>query len=371
MPNIELIFDNTKNELHIPLNVLPEDGKPQSHHFKSTQGDNLIELAGRVCYDSCSSTTKTRGSEDYHKHINEVKHGSVQGHLNLTVRVYTPDIYQILRTLVNRPGFYVRSPIFHGDTNFVDITYNVRSINDWFKFTTEPQNPILFWTLVHHAKKLAPLAVNFNADTSTIYQSEVLIPINEREIWLSFYISNVSRGLTHEWVRHGFSTAISQRSTRYVDESEGDWCWHPLILKHREKLPKYLMAKHFNDHNDWYRKLQDTSQDLYKLYVSSLETILSLEGIDKFTARKQARGAARGLLGNALSTELVWSASLWEIKEIIKQRANEGADGEIRLLANQLYEIVAPMFPHYFKGTKNPCKDGVGYSVLFDEGSTL
>jgi thymidylate synthase (FAD) len=45
----------------------------------------------------------------------------------------------------------------------------------------------------------------------------------------SFFISGVSRGLTHELVRHRVGVAISQRSTRYVDESDSEWIRHPLF----------------------------------------------------------------------------------------------------------------------------------------------
>jgi flavin-dependent thymidylate synthase len=366
MGNIELVYDSAFPKLNIPKSVLPPDGKPQSHHFLSTDGDNLIELAGRVCYDSACSTTKTRGTPEYHKHINEVKHTSVQGHLNLSIIIYTADIVDIINAVINRPGF-ITTWCMDSNRPYVALTYNVRCVNDWFKFGHNPRWDILYWTLVHYARKLAPLAVTANDDSHTIYQSQEYNTQVDRRRWLSFYISDVSRGLTHELVRHGYQTAISQRSTRYVDETDSKWCWHPILLKYREKLPRYCMAKAFDEGNDWYNQIKRTAQSVYFTYVMAIEQCLVADGIDKFTARKQARGAARGLLGNALSTELIWSANMWELKEVIRQRANDGADGEIRLLANKLYEIVVEIDPEYFKATTKPCPDGIGYGVYFTE----
>lgn len=66
--------------------------------------------------------------------------------------------------------------------------------------------------------------------SSTDYHANILKVGHEsvmEHASFSFFITNVSRGLTNELVRHRAGVAISQRSTRYVDESESDWCLHP------------------------------------------------------------------------------------------------------------------------------------------------
>jgi thymidylate synthase ThyX len=50
------------------------------------------------------------------------------------------------------------------------------------------------------------------------------------------------------------------------------------------------------------------------------------------TARKQARGMARGYLGNALQTEMLFSASVAQWKRMLEQRLTPAADAEIRLV---------------------------------------
>lgn len=360
---IKLVYRNdVPNQLEIPKEVLPADGKPQSHHFQSTVGDNLIELAGRICYDSCSTTTKTRGTREYHEHINEVNHGSTQEHFNLTVR-FTNGIWPAILSLLNRPGFHIHSEGISHSEGYIEVTYNIRCINDWFNF--DQGDLRTYNTLLYFARLNCPLATRDKKEIplSEIWNSYQAIPHSPEEIWLSFYISNVSRGLTHEWVRHKYHTAVSQRSTRYVDESNSGWTLHPLILENWIGLnsdaglgfSKYAAVSSFID----------SARNVYAKSVEYLEKVLVTNGIDKFSARKQARGAARGMLGNALSTELIWSASLDQIKRVITQRASAHADSEIRLLANQLWEIVEPLYPEYFKGTKHPCPDGIGYEVRF------
>lgn len=354
---IKLVYRNDGGKLEIPKEVLPANGVPFVHHFQSTDGDNLIELAGRTCYDSCSSE-KTRSTPDYHKHINEVNHGSVQEHFNFTVQIpYGEDsgkLLDMIMELGNRPGISWKHIPY-----YLRITCNIRAINDWGKFNKTNNLDDTGWlckVLWSFARDLSPLSTIPRVWIDNCIPDSTLVdPESPEEIWLSFYVSGVSRGLTHELVRHKYHTAVSQRSTRYVDESESDWAWHPLLQKYSDVI---------SDHTSL-DVIMSNAQTQYDDVVKILEKSLIKDGIDKFTARKQARGAARGILGNALSTELIWSASLDEIKRIISQRASEHADGEIRLLANDLYKIVVDLYPEYFKARTQPCPDGIGFSVYF------
>jgi len=167
---------------------------------------------------------------------------------------------------------------------------------------------------------------------------------------LSFRISGISRGCSHELVRHRAGCAISQRSTRYVDESESEWAWHPL-LERVENL-------------DRLEDISDYVGDFYLKFVEDVEKALRANGADNQTARKQARGAARGVLGNALSTSMIWTANVRALRNVLEQRASQFADAEIRLLANRLYEAALPYIPEYLADyEKGVCPDGIGYSL--------
>jgi thymidylate synthase (FAD) len=184
--------------------------------------------------------------------------------------------------------------------------------------------------------------------------------------WLSFFLSNLSRGLTHELVRHRVGVAISQRSTRYVDENESAWVLHPLIKAYIESGAGAALRAPNGEQVTFSMEQEvqnviTTSKRGYKDMVPKLQEFLVKKGIDKLTARKQARGAARGLLGNALLTEMVWSVNVRTLRgTILKQRANSAADAEIRALAVRLWEEALPYHPAYLSELKRrPCIDGL------------
>jgi thymidylate synthase (FAD) len=170
---------------------------------------------------------------------------------------------------------------------------------------------------------------------------------------INYFLSGISRGLTHELVRHGVGTAISQRSTRYVDECDSPWIWHPLIDQYCSEPQKMELAE-----------FRRRSGQLYRTMADHIQNQMVAAGIDKFTARKQARGAARGILGNALETEMVWTANIRALRHVIEMRAHSAADAEIRVLANRLLEEAVKIVPEYFNDyERQPCDDGIGFSV--------
>jgi flavin-dependent thymidylate synthase len=258
---------------------------------------------------------------------------------------------------LDRPGVCLNPTPGNNDLR---IVANVRAIKEWSKFNNrfiDPKIPSdLGFCIQQLVKPLVPLALKDCNNTSQYFKGTLGQAHWPEERWYSFYISGVSRGLTHELVRHKYHTAISQRSTRYVDESESDWIWHPLIVKHIGLIDDMNAAG--------IRPTMHYAQDTYNDIVNILQDKLISEGIDKFQARKQSRGAARGILGNALSTELIWSASLDEIMRVIRQRASNGADAEIRLLANNLFELMKPEFDKLgIIYSTTPCSDGLGFEV--------
>lgn len=166
----------------------------------------------------------------------------------------------------------------------------------------------------------------------------------------SFFVSEVSRGETHEHVRHRIGVAISQRSTRYVDESSSPWMKHPLFV-----------AEAGTPLDEAWNKAQVHCQAVYDQAVTELQGKLLAKGIDKFTARKQARGAARGILGNALATEMIWSANAHALLHFFDMRAAAPADAEIRAVAVAMLRIMQEELPVYFKDYKIlPAPDGLG-----------
>lgn len=261
-PTVKLIgitrFFGVPDEL-LPDEVAPGGLTRREHLHENrrqdlgTDGERLIECAGRNCYDSYG---RGRTSAEFHEHILEVGHGNVAQHVNLT-----------------------------------------------------------------------------------------------------YYVSGVSRGLSHELVRHGVGSCFSQRSTRYVDESSSAWILHPL-------LRRYLRERDDSSVIHAIAEAQGKARIAYDQTVLALQAWLEEQGAGKFNARKQARGAARGFLGNALETALVWTVNVRELRNVIEQRVTEAADAEIRELIYLAYEIARAEVPAYFNDYDGaPCADGVGVEL--------
>lgn len=180
---------------------------------------------------------------------------------------------------------------------------------------------------------------------------------------INFFLSNLSRGCTHELVRHRIGTAISQRSTRYVQESESPYIHHPLVNAFMNDAEDHA-APDGEDLGKVIGVAHSSAMIAYEEVVKTLEPWLISKGIDKVNARKQARGAARGYLGNALFTEMVWSANVRALRNFIELRASKFADAEIRVLANRIYEFCLAIIPEYFDDyTRVECSDGIGYGL--------
>ncbi len=351
-------------------------GAPNADQLAGTPLENLCELACRICYDSLGAA-KSRSSVAMHQHLKEVGHLSVYEHANLTFELSRAVISgeSGIGVLVNRPGVWVNLEDGNGDPRF---TANLRAILEWDSWSA--RSVPMRWSgyaasVGYILKKLAharcPLVVANPATAAPYAQAmpewyaTVVEPRSDDERWVSMFVSG-SRGLSHELVRHGDHTAISQRSTRYVDEDGSPWVEHPLTSNYLASADAVVRASNGEQTELSLAQLtghtQRTAARTYKDTVLALEPWLIARGIDKFTARKQARGAARGYLGNALYTELVFSASVAQWKWIIRQRASAAADAEIREMAcKALLALKASRYRDSFDAMYlAPSPDGIG-----------
>lgn len=377
-----LVYDyNELGAVYVPASL----GLPRSDQMQGTPLERLVELSGRICYDSMGEP-KSRGSVGYHKHIQEVRHHSVIKHAVIAIRVLD-HASQVLIACANRQG--VTTTIMNDEE--VRITANLQAILEWDDWTEalDPLQDELYREpctevgnyLKFHAYHAAPqiLGQKWNplGNLSPYWrervtkQSRLFKPTTEsgnesygHELWLSLYLSG-SRGLSHEQVRHGAWSAISQRSTRFCAEDGSHYVIHPLlseweadtgesIYKLVGKLPDGCIEK---------------DREAYRNFVSLLTPWLTARGVDPLTARKQARGAARGFLGNALSTEMIFSATITQWRWMLQQRGSAAADAEIRVLFSRvLPEVQKSRYADWFRDMSlAPSPDGIGQIVKLDD----
>lgn len=376
-PYVYVVYEGKRN-----IEIPPILADPRPDQLIGTPLEQLAELCGRICYDSLGIG---RSSADFHNHIIEVKHLSIWEHGHVTFQLMVPEyeLSTVFQECLNRPGVFVTRE--HG---YVYITLNMRALYEWDEWSkrlgltnTYVGNKILEFA---HTERIAPQLLQhvkpyetkvpdlFRVETRVVDQDGLGPREQSAHLWLSVYIGNVSRGLSHELVRHGDFTAISQRSTRYCNEFESEWVKHPLLVE-------YLLTEQVHRAPNGeatelsLRQVVDDvehgAKQAYKEVVDKLQIWLEGRGADLATARKQARGAARGYLGNALSTELIFSASCAQWRNILLQRGNPAADAEIRNLAvDLLLAFRRTTHRHFFKNLEIYNNDNGMGAVIIETG---
>jgi thymidylate synthase (FAD) len=135
---------------------------------------------------------------------------------------------------------------------------------------------------------------------------------------VTFYITGISRSLTHELIRHRHFS-YSQLSQRYVPERDAEIVEPDVIANDPVLHEKFLAAA-------------QASVDAYKELLAGLEE--KFADVPSATLRrKQARQAARAVLPNATETRIVVTGNYRAWRHFVAMRASEHADVEIRELA--------------------------------------
>lgn len=134
--------------------------------------------------------------------------------------------------------------------------------------------------------------------------------------YATFLISDCSRAMTHQLVRHRLM-AVSQKSQRYVSEEAFDYVMPPSIPV---------------THHDDYRKDMETIQNMYR----------------KWTERGLRKEDARYVLPNACTSQIMVSANFREFRHIFKLRCSRKAQWEIREASLKMLEALHQAAPNVF-----------------------
>lgn len=147
----------------------------------------------------------------------------------------------------------------------------------------------------------------------------------------TFMIEGVSRGLTHQLVRHRIGSSFSMRSQRYVKESFFD----------------YVVPDSIKNHPDAYKRFYDimvNSSDAYTQMVGA--------GIPQEDARY--------VLPNACCTNIVVTMNARELRHFFGLRCCKRAQWEIRELANAMLRECEKVAPLIFANAGAQCEQ-MGY----------
>ena len=148
---------------------------------------------------------------------------------------------------------------------------------------------------------------------------------------VSFYVTGVSRALTHELVRHRH-LSFSQLSQRFVDET------------YRAPLVTPPGFRDSTNHRELANVLDGVQEVAVAAYAYAVELLMD----DGYT-RKAAREAARAVLPNATETRLVVTGNHRAWRDFLGKRWTVHADAEIRQFAGLILTELRDLAPESFR----------------------
>jgi thymidylate synthase (FAD) len=170
---------------------------------------------------------------------------------------------------------------------------------------------------------------------------------------MTFLITQVSRSLTHELVRHGIGTAYSQLSQRYVNESNVRFVIPPLYLAHLQAAEMSGSVKAMKDAQQFMQGWMNMCFREQAYYQATVEEIMQWPEIQSLSARsdrlKAAREAARNSLPNAAETAIVVTANNRSLRHMIEMRASRYADAEICRLFDLIFQKAREIAPRIYE----------------------
>ena len=145
---------------------------------------------------------------------------------------------------------------------------------------------------------------------------------------VTFFLTNVSRVVTHELVRHRAGTAFSQTSGRYVRSNDVDMF-----------LPKEIAA--FPDAGPVFQRAVREMEE----NIAELVEITGIEDMTDFGLKKRLTSAFRRLIGNGQANHLVMTANHRAWRHVIEMRTSVHAEEEIRVIMSDVAQQLKDKFP--------------------------
>ena len=239
-----------------------------------------------------------------------------------------PSVY-----LVTKPAIdWDQISVFFEEENVPPIPETVRAGNDESAAVVEISARMCYMSYGRGRKDITDFINNLlNSKDGSVFE----------HVNYGFILTGVSRSLTHELVRHRAGFAYSQRSQRYVDESEGSFVIPPIMAAGQPG-------------SDQPRKILDTAlekaAESYTILVEELDKSLPREMFETRTDRRKAiRQAARSVLPNATETKIFVTANVRALRHFIEMRGAVYADTEIRYVSIEMLKLLQQEAPLLFQ----------------------
>jgi thymidylate synthase (FAD) len=146
----------------------------------------------------------------------------------------------------------------------------------------------------------------------------------------TFVARNVSRVVTHEWVRHRAGAAYSQESLRYVRLTDIGFRMPPALESLRQPVLELV------------ERLEEFQRDA----AESLG--LDADGVP-FAVKKEVTSALRRLAPIGLSTDIVATMNVRTLRHVIAMRTDPTAEEEMRIVFDQVAQICVDEVPELFR----------------------
>lgn len=179
---------------------------------------------------------------------------------------------------------------------------------------------------------------------------------------ITLFIEGISRGCSHEVVRHRAGFAYSQRSTRYVNEDDCAIVLDPYYAE----LYSWWQGNAHED-NVAIKRFIETCEEAITQYrfavVELVKADIQLHNDHEVNrsvteSRKWARGKARQLLPHAIETRMTMTGNLRAWRHFTEQRSSRFAEAEIRRLSNAIFLAIYPLAPIVFSDYSGTYIDG-------------
>jgi thymidylate synthase (FAD) len=146
----------------------------------------------------------------------------------------------------------------------------------------------------------------------------------------SFAFRDVSRVATHEIVRHRAGAAYSQESLRYVRLTDIGFRVPPALEPLRSRVVEIV-------------------ERLEEFQLEAAEALELDDDAVPFAVKKEVTSALRRLAPIGLSTDIIATMNVRTLRHVIEMRTAAGAEEELRLIFDQVAEIMRREAPGLFQ----------------------